>query len=229
VTTWGSFGLIRTRTCPLPTPRGVAVLLLIAVVTDAAAVTSIHPFLALNAPVNGNILVVEGWLCDEALQSAVSRFEQGGYEYLVTTGGPLVRGSHLSEYGSFAELSAAILTASGFDPGRLVVIPSPPVARDRTYASALALQRRLNELGIDVRGGIDLFTSGTHGRRSRMLFEMALGPEVAVGVISRSNPAYDATSWWRSSAGVRAVMNESIAYLYARLIFSPARNGISDK
>lgn len=119
-------------------------------VTGAAAVTSIHSFLALNAPVNGNILVVEGWLCGEVLKSAVSRFEQGGYEYLVTTGGPLVRGSHLSEYVSFAELSAAILTASGFDPGSLVVIPSPPVARDRTYASALALQRRFNELGIDV-------------------------------------------------------------------------------
>ena len=125
----GRFGLIRRRSCPVPTARGIAVIAVATAAIGAVAVTSIHPFLAVTAPVEGNILVVEGWLSDEALQSAVSRFEQGRYEYLVTTGGPLVRGAHLSEYGSFAELSAAILTASGFDPARLVVIPSPPVGQ----------------------------------------------------------------------------------------------------
>ena len=219
------FGLIRRRTCPVPTARGFAVLALAAVATLSAAVTSIHPFLAVTAPVEGNILVVEGWLYDDALERAVSRFEQGGYEYLVTTGGPLVRGSHLSEYGSFAELSAAILTTSGFDRRRLVVIPSPAVAKDRTYATAVALQRWLRESGLEVRG-IDIFTSGTHGRRSRMLFEMALESRVEVGVISMPSPAYDQHSWWTSSAGIRAVLNELIAYSYAKFIFSPTRGRI---
>lgn len=142
----------------MPTARGFAVFGLVAVALLFAAVTSIHSFLAVTAPVAGNILVVEGWLYDDALENAVSRFEEGGYEYLVTTGGALVRGSHLSEYGSFAELSAAILTASGFDSGKLVVIPSPAVARDRTYATALALRRWLRQSGIEARG-IDIFTS----------------------------------------------------------------------
>ena len=31
----------------------------------------------------------------------------------------------------------------------------------------------------------------------------------------------DAAHWWRTSNGVRIVLNETIAYVYARLVFNP--------
>lgn len=33
---------------------------------------------------------------------------------------------------------------------------------------------------------------------------------------------YDPRHWWRTSEGVRNVVGESIAYLYARFFFRPA-------
>lgn len=42
--------------------------------------------LSLSRPVNANILVVEGWLTGEAIDSASNIFRDGNYKYLVTTG-----------------------------------------------------------------------------------------------------------------------------------------------
>ena len=47
----------------------------------------VHPFLAPTKPVGGDILVVEGWLPDYALEKAKERFQQGSYQLLVTTEG----------------------------------------------------------------------------------------------------------------------------------------------
>jgi hypothetical protein len=44
---------------------------------------------------------------------------------------------------------------------------------------------------------------------------------VKVGIIAIPTPDYEARRWWRYSEGVRAVLGESIAYLYAKLFFHP--------
>ena len=46
-----------------------------------------------------------------------------------------------------------------------------------------------------------------------------MGPGVKVGIIAVEPQDYDPRRWWASSAGFRAVTDEAIAYLYARLIF----------
>ena len=61
---------------------------------------------------------------------------------------------------------------------------------------------------------------GVHARRSWFLFEKVFS-SVNVGVIAISPNEYDTSRWWLSSEGVRNVISESIAYLYARFIFSP--------
>ncbi len=58
-----------------------------------------------------------------------------------------------------------------------------------------------------------------HARRTCLLFQKALGHDVAVGVIAVTNPDYDASHWWRYSEGVKDVFAESVAYIYARLLF----------
>jgi hypothetical protein len=40
-----------------------------------------------------------------------------------------------------------------------------------------------------------------------------------VGVIAAPDPEYDANKWWASSSGVRTLIGETIAYLYARFLF----------
>ena len=45
-----------------------------------------------------------------------------------------------------------------------------------------------------------------------------------VGIISVPNPDYDAKHWWRYSEGVKDVISEGAAYLYAKFLFL-ARDG----
>ena len=83
----------------------------------------------------------------------------------------------------------------------------------------MALERRLNKEGFNE-ASIDVVSLGVHARRSWFLFEKIFS-SVNVGVIAISPNEYDVSRWWLSSGGVRDVISESIAYLYARFIFSP--------
>jgi hypothetical protein len=94
------------------------------------------------------------------------------------------------------------------------------VHQDRTYHSAVNVRRWLESQGI-TSSSVDVITLGPHARRSRLLFEAALGPDVTVGVYAVPDPRYDLAHWWRSSEGVRSVLGETIAYVYARLFFDP--------
>ena len=69
---------------------------------------------------------------------------------------------------------------------------------------------------------VNIVTEDVHARRTRLLFQKALGNGVTVGIIAVPNPDYDAKRWWRYSEGVREVVGEVIAYLYARFFFVPS-------
>jgi hypothetical protein len=60
------------------------------------------------------------------------------------------------------------------------------------------------------------------------MFEKALGKDTAVGVISIPEKDYDQQHWWRSSAGVRTVIGETMAYLYARFLFTAPEERVED-
>ncbi|MGZ5507333.1 MAG: hypothetical protein ACXWKH_13220, partial [Limisphaerales bacterium] len=53
------------------------------------------------------------------------------------------------------------------------------------------------------------------------LVREAFGNDVKVGIISVPSPDYDADHWWRYSEGVREVLDETIAYIYAKFFFWP--------
>ena len=179
----------------------------------------VHPFLAPTKPVGGDILVVEGWLPDYALEKVKERFQQGSYQLLVTTGAKIDVGYHLSEYKTWAELAASTLKNLDFPEDKIMTAPvHKNFKKDRTYHSILALQRRLNKEGLNE-ASIDVVSLGGHARRSWFLFEKIFS-SVNVGVIAISPNEYDVSRWWLSSRGVRNVISESIAYLYARFIFS---------
>jgi len=101
------------------------------------------------------------------------------------------------------------------------LVPSRVIGRDRTYSSAVALREWLREHDLQVRS-INIMTENAHARRTRLLFRKALGSNVAVGIIAVPNPDYDARRWWRYSEGVREVIGEGVAYIYAKVFFHPS-------
>ena len=214
-----SWGLWRRRECWVPTGRGWLVFGLLAAGLALAAANTLHPFLAPDAPLRGEVLVVEGWAPDYALQAAMAEFKSHPYQRIYVTGGPLEAGAPLFQYRSYAERGAATLIAFGLSRESVQAVAAPRVERDRTYASAVALKRYLLQHGGLPRS-LDVITVGPHARRTRLLFTYALSPQTRVGILSIPSRDYNPRRWWKSSAGVRFMLDEAIAYFYARLFFS---------
>jgi uncharacterized SAM-binding protein YcdF (DUF218 family) len=212
------WGLFRRRKIAVPTLRGCLLIILICGGLLFALVRTIHPFLAVNAPVTGGVLVIEGWAPDYALEAAADQVDRDHYEKLFVTGEPLEYGSPLSEYRTTAEVSAATLLKLGLGSNLVQAVPGPRVRRDRTYSSAVALKKWFEDHGT-LPAKINLLTVGPHARRSRLMFEKAFGKGVSVGVTALPVRDYDPKRWYRSSQGFRVVTGEALAYCYARLLF----------
>jgi uncharacterized SAM-binding protein YcdF (DUF218 family) len=182
----------------------------------------IYPFLAVTHRVNTNVLVVEGWVHEYAIRAAVDEFRSGLYERVFTTGGPVEgTGGYSNDYNTSAGVAADRLRKNGLANGSVQMVPSRVMDRDRTYGSAIALRNWLRVHDMAVRS-INVVTEDLHARRTRLLFQKALGDKVAVGVIAIPNSDYDAKRWWHYSAGLKDVLSEAATYVYARLLFYPS-------
>ncbi len=215
-------GLLRRRECLVPTLGGWAALFAACVFCALAAALGLEPFLAPNDPQSGGVLVVEGWASDFTLAAATDAFRHNHYEKLYVTGSPIAVGGVFSEYATAAEMGAATLRKMGLATNEIQAVPAAGVVRDRTYTSAICLKRWLNEHGISA-AKINLITEGAHARRSRLLYEKAFGPGVAIGVVAVPEQKYDSARWWTSCLGTRDVLGEALAYGYAKLLFHPAK------
>ena len=178
----------------------------------------VHPFLCFSKPLNAEALIIEGWADDIIIEGAVAEFNQGQYQLLITSGGPLGKGTYLSQYKSFAELAAATVLALDVSPEQVVAVPSPFTPKDRTAASARAVKSWIAESPTAIRA-VNIYSYDAHTRRSWWIFKSVLEPEIQVGAIAHPSLNFDSTSWFTSSAGVRSVVSEAIAYLYARFIW----------
>lgn len=174
-------------------------------------------FLAITSPVGGEFLVVEGWMPGYAYREAATVFRKGGYQKIIAAGAIKEDGD--ADGGPPERFGEGLLIGSGVPSDLIVMASSKEAIRDRTFHSAMAVKQWLREQGVRTTS-IDVVTVGAHARRSRLLYQKALGDEVTVGVISVEDREFDPNHWWRSSEGVRTVVDESIAYLYARTFFS---------
>ncbi|WP_373541644.1 ElyC/SanA/YdcF family protein [Chamaesiphon sp.] len=179
-------------------------------------ILNLHNFLAKSSPIIADILVVEGWLPDYALQSAATEFKNGAYQKLITIGGAIPRGFYLSEYANFAELSAATLIALGVEPQHLLIIADLSHSPGRTSSSAMTIAQWLATSELQITS-LNLFTLGTHARRSWLLFKDILEPKISIGIIAGEPLNYNPKSWWHSSEGIRTVISELLAYLSVRI------------
>ena len=181
----------------------------------------IYPFLAVTHRVNTNVLVVEGWVHEYAIRGAAEEFRSHSYDRVFTTGGPTTgTGSYTSDSNTAASVGAGGLRAAGIPDDLVQMVPSRVNDRDRTYSSAVALRHWFRDHNVQVRS-INVVTENTHARRSWLLFQKAFGDGVRVGIIAARNPDYDPEQWWSCSDGVRDVIDEGIAYIYAKFFFYP--------
>ena len=174
------------------------------------------PFLSVNRPVEADVLIVEGWLPDYALEGAAEEFSRGHYQYLVTAGGPLKVGYHLSHLKTYAELAGATLVQLGVASNSVVPVSGPKVLRDRTLSHAIAVKEWVEANDPDLQR-VNIYTIGAHSRRSWLIFGKVLGDKVDVGVIAHPNSDYDLDRWWTTSEGFRSVTGEIMAYVWMRL------------
>jgi hypothetical protein len=197
------------------------VLLLISSATAVLFVLTLYPFLALNQPVGARVLVVEGWMEPEGLDQAIAAFRSGHYERVVTTGGP-IDWPRLNGPTTFAERAASYLKQHGLADNIVTDVSAPKTAQDRTYLSAVMVREWAQRTGLAV-DALDVFSFGTHARRSRLLYRLAFGPSVRVGVLAARPSEYDADAWWRTSTGTRDVLDQAIGLLWVKCFFRPAR------
>ena len=198
------------------TVEGWIVTLISIVAIFGIAIANIYPFLSVTQPIAADVLVVEGWMPDYAVEDAMGEFKTGDYRQLIATGTPLEKGYYLAEYKNFANLTVATFIALGFNPNQLVAVPTSYVKKDRTYASAVALREWLSTSDLNIKS-INLYSLGPHTRRSWLIFKAVLAPEYNVGAIAANPQEYDGNTWWQYSDGVRTVIGEGIAYIYACL------------
>jgi hypothetical protein len=182
-------------------------------------VLNLNPFLSLTSRVPSETLVVDGWMPTYDLERAANEYKSGNYRSVL-----VVRGVY--EFDAIGldrpwdDYVADILVRCGVPHERLNSVLFAGLKRDRTYTSALAIKKWFEQNSMQL-SAINVVTTGPHARRSRLLYRIALGNKVDVGVIGLDEPSYDSTHWWRTSEGIREVLSETLAYIYAKLIFSP--------
>jgi DUF218 domain len=204
--------------------RGRLLITSVAVVGAYFVFLTVHPFLAVTHRVNTKMLVVEGWIQQYAMQRAVEEFNTGSYERIFTTGGPEEgSGGYTNDYNTSASVGAEALKKLGVSADLIQMTPSHVIGRDRTYSSAVALRDWFWEHNISVHS-MNVLTEDAHARRTQLLYQKAFGKNVLVGIIAVPNPDYNPRNWCRYSDGVREVIGESIAYIYARFFFYPSRS-----
>lgn len=162
--------------------------------------------------------MVESWLPDYALFNAVEEFKHGRYKFAIAIGPTLPYAGDLSRYPTAAEAAAAKLVELGLPRDRVIAVASGAASRDRTYSSGIAIKRWLETKEQSVKS-LDVYSLGPHARRSRLLFQKALGNKVKVGVLASPDMNHDPERWWATSDGVKTVTSEGLAYIYARVIF----------
>jgi hypothetical protein len=216
------WGILRRKECWALSWRCWLLVTSVGLVAAYFAFLNIHPFLAVTHRVNTNVLVVEGWIPRYAIRRGAEEFKTGSYQRIFTTGGPENgNGGYTNDYNTSASVGAEMLKKFGVPDDLVQMVPSRVIARERTYSSAVALRDWFREHNTPVHS-INVLTEDAHARRTRLLYQEAFGKNVAVGVIAVSTPDYDSTQWWRYSDGVREVIGESIAYIYARFFFYPS-------
>ena len=162
---------------------------------------------------------------DDELKQVVNRIDMRQITVL-TTGMALRKGSMFSSYETSAEFTRARLIHLGISQEKIQAVPAKSEVRDRTWHTAMTVRQWFLDRG-GLPESVNIVSIGLHARRSRMLYQKALGTLVEVGVFALPNASFSTKYWWRTSAGVSTMIKEFIGYIYVRFFFNPINRKIS--
>jgi len=173
-------------------------------------------FFSLTRRVPAEVLVVEGWIGGEGVRAAAEEFGRSDYKYVVVTGGQTDSRQSSSNY---AEIAARELTRSGIPEDKIVIAKTEGIERERTFKSAAAAWRALQNKGIHPKD-INVLTLGPHARRSRLVYGKVFAPATHIGVIAWVPADYGSTPWWRSTRRTKCFLKEIVGYPFELLLNS---------
>ncbi len=209
----------RKKAVWLPTVPSLILLLLLLGILAASLFFKVYPFLAESRPLpQAQLVIVEGWMADAELIVVANSIRPG--QLVVTSGGPITFAQKILHYENYAELGTARLIEMGIPKERILIAPAPDTDRDRTFISAKAVRRKLEEEGLFGQSA-QLYTVGAHARRSHLLYQRVFGRDYPLGVVSVAPAHYNLEHWYLYSAGIRHVTGELIAWIYAKFLMLP--------
>jgi len=222
--------MFRRRQIWLPTWWSALLLVVVLAASGLIALRHLAGYLAADDPATARdgrgaqTLIVEGWLEEDGLDAAIAVLRRGRYERVVTSGGPVDGWREGQRWPTYAERAADYLRRHGVESISVVPVPAPESARDRSFLSAVVVRDWLARQGSAV-DAVDVFSGGVHARRSRLVFQLAFGPQVHVGILAAPPRRYELERWWTTSEGAKAVLGEAISLAWTVCCFSPQAPG----
>jgi hypothetical protein len=210
--------LIKRRT--LWWPPLISWVLLLAVLAGGCALWWFkgEAFLSCSDRQPAEVLVVEGWVGVEGVRAAQQEYAQGGYQYIVVTGG--LTGKRWTERRwSQVEVAAIELGRMHVPSDRIITAPTLEAEEQRTFATAISAKQTLQARGIQP-VSINVFSLGAHARRSRLIHAKVFGSGTKVGVVAWLPKGYGTGPWWRSSERADTLLKETAGYWFELLLNS---------
>jgi uncharacterized SAM-binding protein YcdF (DUF218 family) len=214
------FGLLKRKEKWVLSWRGRLVVWTAILMLGFVFILRVHPFLAVTDRLETQYLVIEGWIPNYGLQASMAEFKSRPYQMIFTVGADPLTGKNIDPDDSIALEAYKRLKWMGMNMDVVQAVPANIKYRNRTFQSALALRKWIEENHVPVTS-FNLVTLGPHARRSRLLFEKAFAGKAQVGIIAVEHREYDPKRWWKYSEGVKEVIGEGVGYLYARFFFHP--------
>jgi len=211
--------LIKKQHIWLPTIPGLILISLSSIAMALFIINNLASYLAQQRPLHEGILVVEGWVSEQALLQAIHIYKTNPYQQIITTGG-LIKGRRQSEYKSYADSAAAFMLKNGIRKSEITSLPTPESAQNRTFLSAVIVRDWLQKQNIKTKQ-INLYSQGVHARRTKALYQMAFGDQYKIGINAAKSIEYTLDNWWESSTGAKAVITETIGLIWVKCCFYP--------
>lgn len=167
----------------------------------AVFVLKVHSFLAVNLPVDADVLVIEGWMPSYALRPSVRELKANHYTHVFVPGLIFEKGDENAHYISDSARVAADLVELGVSASLIERCPIPPPGFNRTSHMARSVRDRMSALGVKARG-ITVLSLGSHARQSLLAYQRMLSAIAPVGIIAYPDESYDANRWWTSWRGL---------------------------
>lgn len=162
-------------------------------------------YLSVSRPVDGEVLIIEGWINSNALIEAVEVFKNSDYKYLLIT----------ANHENFSAIET--IKNAGLEE-RLIRMAErgDNSTGHNTFDMANAAKIWLSNNDPSIKN-VDVFTASVHGRKSWVVFSRVFGKEYEVGIKSSNCFRRDPQRWGRSRAGKKRIAKNLLGYFYAML------------